>query len=78
MAIKSKDMFGDRRDKQDRRKQDLSMPAGLDRRAGSRRDSGFQGSPWWLSVSYAEELISEKASKILTSENIRIKRPVST
>ncbi|MCR8923021.1 hypothetical protein NO559_09565 [Dasania sp. GY-MA-18] len=67
------DMFGDRRLDSDRRCQDLPMPAGLDRRTGMRREKGFQNKPWWLNVDYAEELVSLKASEVLTRENIRVR-----
>ncbi|WP_019528170.1 hypothetical protein [Dasania marina] len=66
-------MFGDRRLDNDRRRQKLPMPAGLDRRAGSRREKAFQHKPWWLNVDYAEELVSLKASEVLNRENIRVR-----
>lgn len=59
-------MFADRRRSTDRRKQSLPMPAALDRRkqADGRRTNSksFRGQPWWLSISYGEELISESAA----------------
>lgn len=73
MAKKSGDMFGDRRNKSDRRQQDLPMPAGLDRRLHLRRAKAFQHKPWWLNVDYSEELISVKASELLNKENIRVR-----
>ena len=66
------DMFGDRRSSRDRRQQDLPMPAGLDRRQSLRRCNGFDSKPWWLSVDYSEELVSVKASELLSRENIRV------
>jgi hypothetical protein len=54
-------MFSDRRRSTDRRKQNLPVPAGLDRRQGSRREHNFKAKPWWLQVDYSEELTSNKA-----------------
>jgi hypothetical protein len=56
-------MFSDRRRRSDRRTQNLSMPAGLDRRSKSRRNKHFQPQPWWLQIGYASELVSEGDSK---------------
>lgn len=53
-------IFSDRRDRSDRRKQQLPMPAGQNRRLGSRRDGKFHSSSWWLKVDYSIELVSEK------------------
>ncbi|WP_101758857.1 hypothetical protein [Oceanicoccus sp. KOV_DT_Chl] len=56
-------IFSDRRGKNNRRNQNISIPSGLDRReerCGCRRNRSFNAIPWWLSVDYAEELISEK------------------
>ena len=53
-------MFSDRRAGNDRRKHQLPMPAGLDRRDDSRRSRSFQSQPWWLSIDYAHELVAEK------------------
>lgn len=53
-------IFSDRRDSEDRRKQNLPMPAGLDRRKDMRRSKQFKAQPWWLNTDYAVELISEK------------------
>jgi hypothetical protein len=58
-------VFSDRRNESDRRRQDLPMPAGLDRRALSRRSRHFQAQPWWLSINYAVELVSEKVEPVL-------------
>ncbi len=58
----SHSMFGDRRKGVDRRKQDLPMPAELDRRSGCRRNRSFQAQPWWLKINYAVELVSEVVS----------------
>lgn len=57
---KDKTIFGDRRAGRDRRRQNLPMPAGLDRRKGGRRNRAFSAQPWWLRISYAEELVREK------------------
>ena len=73
MAKTSRDMFGDRRSKGDRRQQELPMPAGLDRRQGLRRAKAFLHKPWWLNVDYSEELISVKASELLNKEKIRVR-----
>lgn len=54
-------MFSDRRARTDRRKNDLPIPAGLDRREGGRRNQYFKSNEWWLEVDYADEFISEKA-----------------
>ncbi|MEH6557912.1 MAG: hypothetical protein V7459_01415 [Oceanicoccus sp.] len=55
-------MFSDRRDdRRDRRKNDLPIPAGLDRRMNSRRNGQFHSREWWLRVDYADEFVSEKA-----------------
>lgn len=55
-------MFSDRRDdRRDRRKNDLPIPAGLDRRVNSRRNGQFHSREWWLRVDYADEFVSEKA-----------------
>ena len=53
-------IFNDRRDKSNRRQQNLPMPSGLDRRAQCRRSRRFHANPWWLSINYAEELVSEQ------------------
>jgi len=53
-------IFSDRRKGIDRRGQDLSMPAALDRRGACRRSRHFQAQPWWLRIEYAVELVSEK------------------
>ncbi len=74
MKKHSQNMFGDRRRVVERRSQNLSMPAGLDRRSELRRASGFQNSAWWLNVDYSEELVSIKASEMLTRENIRVRK----
>jgi hypothetical protein len=62
-------MFADRRQGTDRRKQSLPMPAALDRRKqvdGRRASSrNFQGQPWWLSISYGEEYISESDKALI-------------
>lgn len=53
-------MFSDRRNGTDRRQQNLPMPAGLDRRCkNSRRSRKFQSKPWWLTIDYSVELVSE-------------------
>lgn len=54
-------IFSDRRQGQERRKQRLPMPSGLDRRANRpcRRDHQFLSQPWWLRINYAAELVSE-------------------
>ena len=67
-------MFGDRRSSSDRRQQNLPMPAGLDRRKELRRANGFDNKPWWLNVDYSEELVSVKASELLSREKIRVKQ----
>jgi len=55
-------MFSDRRDdRRDRRRNDLPIPAGLDRRVNSRRNGQFHSREWWLRVDYADEFVSEKA-----------------
>ena len=60
---KDRTIFGDRRSGRDRRRQNLPMPAGLDRRKNnSRRNRSFSAQPWWLKIDYAEELIGEKTS----------------
>jgi hypothetical protein len=66
-------IFSDRREGIDRRGQDLLMPATLDRRGTCRRNRNFQSQPWWLSINYAAELVSEK----LTAQNKtkKTKRP---
>jgi hypothetical protein len=66
-------IFSDRREGIDRRGQDLSMPATLDLRGTCRRNRNFQAQPWWLSINYAAELVSEK----LTAQNKtkKTKRP---
>lgn len=66
-------MFSDRRESTERRQQKLPTPAGQCRRGSSRRERGFQNQGWWLTVSYAEELVSEKASQLLISEKIKVK-----
>ena len=53
-------IFSDRRKGRDRRKQNLPMPTGLDRRSNARRSGQFHGQPWWLRTSYAAELVSER------------------
>lgn len=74
LNLNSPDMFGDRRNERDRRQQSLPIPNGIERRAGSRREKGFKGKPWWLSVSYAEELFSNQASSLLNKEKIRLRK----
>ena len=51
-------IFSDRRDS-DRRKQSLSMPAGMNRRSNGRRTRSFDPEPWWLRTDYAVELVIE-------------------
>ncbi|MEE8057620.1 MAG: hypothetical protein V3T17_07280 [Pseudomonadales bacterium] len=60
MARAKHPMFGDRRDGVDRRRQELPMPAALNRRSSIRRNRTFQAQPWWLQIDYAVELVSEK------------------
>lgn len=60
MSQSGKTIFADRRASKERRQQALSMPEELDRRQGLRRDKGFESKPWWLQVSYANELVSAK------------------
>ena len=60
MIEKSRSMFSDRRSGTDRRDQSLPIPAGLDRRGGGRRARNFQSLPWWLSINYAVELVTEE------------------
>lgn len=60
MTDAKQSMFSDRRKLTDRRSQNLSMPAGLDRRVSNRRNKDFQSQAWWLQIDYASELVSEK------------------
>lgn|GEM_PF-4509284 len=61
MAEGSFSMFSDRRDShRDRRKNELPIPANLDRRVNSRRNGQFHAREWWLRVDYADEFVSEK------------------
>lgn len=62
----SKSIFDDRRNRLERRRQNLSIPAGLDRRKLARRHRRFSARSWWLDTEYAVELISEKT---VTQEN---------
>ncbi len=67
-------MFSDRRESEDRRKQNLSMPAGMDRRKNMRRGKQFKSQPWWLSTDYAVELVSEKQLRRETATILEQKR----
>ena len=51
-------IFSDRRQRRDRRRQHVSVPSQLNRRqAGGRRKQQFLSKPWWLSTQYHEELV---------------------
>lgn len=52
-------MFSDRRAGADRRKQSLSMPAGMNRRKSCRRDRNFHSKPWWLKIDYSVEITED-------------------
>ena len=55
-----KNIFDDRRNRQDRRQQCLSMPAGQDRRKSIRRHKRFSARAWWLDTVYSVELVDGK------------------
>ncbi|MBL4827932.1 MAG: hypothetical protein JKY66_09520 [Spongiibacteraceae bacterium] len=81
MTDAKQSMFSDRRRHTDRRTQSLSMPAGMDRRVGSRRSKHFESQPWWLRIDYASELVSEKLSinntHTKTDKTLRKNNPLS-
>jgi hypothetical protein len=55
-----KNIFDDRRNRHERRRQSLSMPAGQDRRKGARRYRRFSARAWWLDTVYSVELLDGK------------------
>ena len=54
-ALPAFDIFADRREKPDRRQQNVPIPRRMCRRDDERRKNSFSSKPWWLQVSYSED-----------------------
>ena len=68
-----KSIFDDRRIRLERRRQELPMPASLNRRSDDRRQKSFSARAWWLDTDYAVELVRERkavVTKLNSSEDV--------